>query len=70
MNVTDEPPNTTMNLHALKTPTAQETLESLCTEISRLKREESALSTKRQSIENAVIDRVSTAMIKMQREAI
>ena len=55
MNVTDEPPNTTMNLHALKTPTAQETLESLCTEISRLKREESALSTKRQSIENAVI---------------
>lgn len=44
-----------MNLHALKTATAPETLDSLCTEIARLKHEESVLASKRLSIELAVI---------------
>lgn len=44
-----------MNLPALKIVTQPETLESLCTEIARIKHEESALAARRLNIENAVI---------------
>lgn len=44
-----------MNLPALKIVTQPETLESLCTEIARLKHEESALAARRLNIEIAII---------------
>lgn len=44
-----------MNQFALKIAPAPETLESLCSEITRLKHEEAQLYTRRQVIENAII---------------